>query len=176
MMPSNLRQSSFITSRLPDDIFDLNNDQFYDFIASKYGNDLAQLISFQSIRNGEHLLEATIDEIFQVLSHDSDEIDQLRRICCFCITGNEFKVKLGVKLTIGNLIYALKMQREETTKKKRRSINQPPSLSIHGGAKTSVNQIQMTDEVSSPTSVFSSTPLNRMSATDSQILRLQKNE
>jgi hypothetical protein len=172
-MSSVVSRSSTVASRLPDNIFDLENDQFYEFIKSKYGNDLAQLISFRSIRNGEHLLEATIDELLLVLNEDSNEIDDLRKLCCFRVTENEFKVKLGVKLAINNLIQSLKMKLLERAKKKRRLIDQPPPLSVRLNAETP-NQTPVVDEIPSPISLFNPPLPNDLNSTGSQIKRLQK--
>lgn len=172
-MPSTTTQNKSVKSRLPENIFDLNNEQFYNFLANTYGNDLAQLISFQAIRNGQHLLEATIDDVLLVLNDDSAEIDELRKFCCFRVAGDEFKVKLGVKLAINNLIRELKMKQEETTKKKRQIANQKVSSSI-GDVETADNPTQTNDEISSPQSLFSSASPRILSSTDSLILRLQK--
>lgn len=172
-MPSTTIQNTFAKSRLPENIFDLNNEQFYDFVAATYGSDLAQLLSFQAIRNGQHLLEATIDDVLFVLNHDSDEIDELRKICCFRVSGDEFKVKLGVKLAINNLIRELKLKQEENTKRKRRSTNPKLSSSIDS-VETLNNPAQSNDETLSPESLFSSVPPRNSSSTDSLILRLQK--
>ncbi|CAF1481527.1 unnamed protein product, partial [Rotaria magnacalcarata] len=42
---------------LPDDIFIYNNERFYDYIKQSYGDDLAGLLSFQAIRNGNDKYE-----------------------------------------------------------------------------------------------------------------------
>lgn len=172
-MPWTKIQNTSAKSRLPENIFDLNNDTFYDFVATTYGNDLAQLMTFQAIRNGRHLLEATIDDILLVLNHDSDEIDELRNICCFRVKGDQYEVKLGVKLAINNFIRELKMKQEENIKKERRSTNRQLSSSIVG-VETSNNPTQTNDETFSPQSLFNSTSPNVSSSTNSVILRLQK--
>ncbi|CAF1009639.1 unnamed protein product [Rotaria magnacalcarata] len=55
------------SNSLPDDVFSYNQNKFYEFVEHWYGNDLAQLFSFQAIRNGAHLLHTTVDDILSVL-------------------------------------------------------------------------------------------------------------
>ena len=113
------------SSALPDDIFDYNHDQFYSIIKYSYGNDLAELLSFQSIRNGLHLVNTSCDDILLVLQEDSKEINQLKTLCCFQTANNTYQVKLGVKLALRSLIESMKMKHEEqkNKKKKRSSIH-----------------------------------------------------
>ncbi|CAF4356906.1 unnamed protein product, partial [Rotaria magnacalcarata] len=92
---------------LPEDIFSYNNDLFYEYIKQAYGNDIAKLFSFQAIRNAELLLDTSCEDILLVLQQESDDIDALKKMCCFEVAGNKYQVKLGVKLTINNLIQSL---------------------------------------------------------------------
>lgn len=104
---------------LPDDIFSYNLDKFYDFVEQWYGNDLAQLLSFQAIRNGSHLLNTTVDDILSVLQYESEDVIKLRNLCCFQLADNRFQIRLGVKLAISNLIECLTRKYEQQRKLKR---------------------------------------------------------
>ena len=73
---------------LPDDFFDYNADQFYQFIKQSYGDDLAELFSFQSIRNGLHIINTSPDDILSILQLQSETIDKLRNLCCLEIDEN----------------------------------------------------------------------------------------
>ena len=116
-MSSIILQTTSNKNNLPDDIFDHNHDKFYEIIGRTYGVDLANLISFQSIRNGEHLLEASSDDILLILGQESEDLNALKKMCCFQVVGNKYEVKLGVKLVLNKLIQALKTKQEEQQNK-----------------------------------------------------------
>jgi hypothetical protein len=56
---------------LPDDIFSYNEDIFYEFVKKWYGHDLAELFTFQAIRNGSHLVNSTVEDVLSVLQYES---------------------------------------------------------------------------------------------------------
>lgn len=89
-MSSTVPESKQINS-LPDDFFDYTPDQFYSFVKRFYGDDLAELFSFQSIRNGLHILNTSPDDILLILQLQSKTIDQLRNLCCFEINENSYR-------------------------------------------------------------------------------------
>ncbi|CAM4956549.1 unnamed protein product [Rotaria socialis] len=60
-----------------------------------------------SIRNAGVLLDTSCEDILLVLQQESDGIDALKKMSCFEVAGNKYQVKLGVKLTINNLIQSL---------------------------------------------------------------------
>ncbi|CAM4969014.1 unnamed protein product [Rotaria socialis] len=102
--PQKLTEKKNILSK---DIFSYNNDLFYEYIKQAYGNDIAELFSFQAIRNAGVLLDTSCEDILLVLQQESDGIDALKKMSCFEVAGNKYQVKLGVKLTINNLIQSL---------------------------------------------------------------------
>ena len=104
---------------LPDDIFMYQHNQFYEFIEETYGADLAELFRFQAIRSSKHLLDTSCDDILLILQQESEEIDMMKKMCCFQIAGNKYQVKLGVKLAINNLIQSLKLKQEQQKIKKK---------------------------------------------------------
>ena len=54
-----------------------------------------------------------------ILQQESEEIDMMKKMCCFQIAGNKYQVKLGVKLAINNLIQSLKLKQEQQKKKEK---------------------------------------------------------
>jgi hypothetical protein len=171
-MSSIILQTTSNKNNLPDDIFDHNHDKFYEIIGRTYGVDLANLISFQSIRNGEHLLEASSDDILLILGQESEDLNALKKMCCFQVVGNKYEVKLGVKLALNKLIQALKTKQEEQQKKKRRSTKRLPSLFVSLDAEASTNETQI--EISSPTSSLAVPFDNSTSSKESPVMRIQK--
>ncbi len=87
MMSSTVPEKRQING-LPDDIFCYNPDQLYKFVKQSYGDDLAELFSFQSIRNGLHVLNTSSDDILFILQGQFKTIDKLKNLCCFEIDEN----------------------------------------------------------------------------------------
>ena len=54
-----------------------------DLIKHSYGNDIAELLIFQPIRNESHLLITTFDDILSVLQQESDDIKQIEKLMLF---------------------------------------------------------------------------------------------
>ena len=101
-------------------------------LLKKHGADLAELFSFQATRHATHLMDTTSDEILSILQEDSKDINNLQKLCCFQLNDNKFRVKLGVKLAISNLIQSLKIKQEQQQqqKKKKRSAQQRSLSSV----------------------------------------------
>ena len=87
-MPPITTQATSTNHGLPDDIFDLSHDHFYQFIEKQYGIDLSELFRFQSIRSGNHVLQASLDDILSILNEDSIHLDRLKKLCCFEVAGS----------------------------------------------------------------------------------------
>jgi hypothetical protein len=68
----------------------------------------------------------------------------LKKLCCFQLSDNKFRVKLGVKLAINNLIQLLKIKQEQQQKKKRSSHQRSAS---NVNIKTSANNTSTQDEI-----------------------------
>lgn len=143
-----------VNNDLPIDIFSYNHDRFYEFIKTSYGDDIAELLRFQAIRSGLHLLTTTCEDILLVLRQESDDINKLKKLCCFQVDVNKYEIKLGVKLALNNLIQLLKVKEEQQKKKKKKRSSTQHSSS-NSNTSTSINQIQPQNETIPP----SSTPL-----------------
>jgi hypothetical protein len=139
---------------LPDDIFNYNNQRFYDYIKQSYGDDLADLLSFQAIRNGLHLVETSCDDILLILQQESEEIDKLRQLCCFKIGKDKYEIKLGVKLAINSLIGLLKVKQEEQKKRKKQPSTKRTSSNVVTSKSDDPTQLQ--NEISASTTIAAS--------------------
>ena len=120
-MSTSISKSTENSNSFSDDVFEYNQKEFDEFIKEMRGADLAELFSFQAIRDAMHLMDITSDEILSILQEDSKDINNLQKLCCFQLNDNKFRVKLGVKLAISNLIQSLKIKQEQQQQKKKKS-------------------------------------------------------
>jgi hypothetical protein len=79
-----------------------------------------------------------------ILQENSKDINHLKKLCCFQLSDNKCRVKLGVKLAINNLIQSLKIKQEQQQKKKKSS-HQRSSSNVN--IKPSVNDTLSQDEI-----------------------------
>ncbi|CAF1452646.1 unnamed protein product [Rotaria sordida] len=153
-MSSSTSSRNINQNDLPDDIFNYNNERFYDYIKQSYGDDLAGLLSFQAIRNGLHLVETSCDDILSIFQQESEEINKLRQLCCFKIGNDKYEIKLGVKLAINSLIELLKVKQEEQKKKKKQTSTKRTSSNID--TLKSVDQFQSQNGMIAPPTIAAS--------------------
>ncbi|CAF1486386.1 unnamed protein product [Adineta ricciae] len=175
-MSSSTAPASQVTENihdLPEDIFTYNDEKFHNFIKQRYGSDLAELLKFQAITNGTLLVNTSCDEILVVLKHNSNDINKLKELCCFCVADGKSYVKLGVKLAINSLIQLLKMKQEKQQKKKRTSIKHLP-VSIE--TLLSTDQTQTGIEVVSPSVSIIQDTLSTQSNVRQTVKRLNEIE
>ena len=154
-------------SFLPEDIFSFNPDQFYTFVRQSYGDDIAELFTFQSIRNGLHLINSSSDEILLVLQGQSKSIDRLKSLCCFEISENAYQIKLGVKLALNNFIESIKMKYAEENKRKNNRSSTRRVSSCSGSA-TVVDQLQSQNVITTPPSMILSPSTDDTSSIQSE--------
>lgn len=117
------------SNSLPEDIFTYNHDQFYAFVRQSCGNDLAELLKFQSIRSASHLLRTSKEDILAVFQQESSQLGELKKLCCFSVVGDKHEVKLGVKLAIDSFLRSLKIKQDENKKKLKYESGQRQSAS-----------------------------------------------
>ncbi|CAF1489204.1 unnamed protein product [Rotaria sordida] len=168
---SSIKPEEIYTNDLPDDIFSYNQDRFYDFIKHSYGNDIAELLIFQAIRNGSHLLITTSDDILSVLQQESDDLNKLKNLCCFQVGNNKYEIKLGIKLALNNLIQLLKIKQEQQKMKKRSSTQR--SLS-NSNTLTSITQTQTQNETNTSSSTSLTPSISDASSTRARFTPVQK--
>ncbi|CAF1066801.1 unnamed protein product [Rotaria sordida] len=172
-MSTSISNSTNYSNSLPDDIFNYNQNEFNEFIKETRGADLAELFSFQAIRHATHLIDTTCDEILSILQEDSKDINNLKKLCCFQLSDNKFRIKLGVKLAINNLIQSLKIKQEQQQqKKKKRSAQQRLLSSVN--VKSLVNDTLSQDEIVSLESTPVSSVVVDTSSTHPKVKGIQR--
>jgi hypothetical protein len=129
-MSTSILKSSENSNGLLDDIFNYNHNEFYQFIKETRSTDLAELFSFQATRHATHLMGTTCDEILSILQEDSKDINNLKKLCCFQLSDNKSRAKLGIKLAINNLIQLLKIKQEQK-KNLHINVHHPMSIPSH---------------------------------------------
>ena len=122
-MSTSILKSIGNSNSLPDDIFEYNQKEFYEFIKETCSADLAELFSFKAIRHATHLMDTTSDEILSIVQEGSKDINNLQILCYFQLNDNKFRVKLGVKLAISNLIQSLKIKQEQQQQNKKKDLH-----------------------------------------------------
>ncbi|CAF1070115.1 unnamed protein product [Adineta steineri] len=60
---------------LLDNIFNHNNDKFYNYIKRSYRDNLAGSFSFQAIGSGLHLVQTSCDAILLIFQQESEDIN-----------------------------------------------------------------------------------------------------
>ncbi|CAF3202458.1 unnamed protein product [Rotaria sp. Silwood2] len=73
MTSSTATETTVDVNGLPEDIFSYSHEIFYEFITEKYDADLSELLTFQAIRNGRHLLSKASADILQILQEDCED-------------------------------------------------------------------------------------------------------
>ena len=137
-----------------DDVFLYAHDQFYEYIRQSCGNDVAELLKFQSIRSASHLLLTSKNDILAVFEQESSELNELRQLCCFTVLEKKHEVKLGVKLAIDSVIRTLSTKQKEKKKESRNRLDRTKPLPSAGSEETTSNNTNLAQDMST----FTSTP------------------
>ena len=83
------------TSILPSDIFNCHDDEFYSIVNQLTGSDEVEFLGIQSIRTANSFLR--IKNIFDILTIDSEEINDIKKEICFISNNNSFEIKSGIQ-------------------------------------------------------------------------------
>jgi hypothetical protein len=86
------------TSVLPSDIFGYRDEEFYSIVDQLAGAEEAELLRIQSIRTVNSFLRIT--NIFDILTIDSKEINNVKRQICFLLNDNTYVIKPGIRGSI----------------------------------------------------------------------------
>ena len=86
------------TSVLPSNVLNLRDDEFYSVIDELTGAEEAELMKIQSIRSVHSFLR--IENVFDVLSFDSTEINSIKKGTCFLLDDHSYLIKPGIKASI----------------------------------------------------------------------------
>ncbi|CAF1430482.1 unnamed protein product, partial [Rotaria magnacalcarata] len=115
--------------RLPDNVFSLKNDDFYEFIQVLVGQQMVDILKFQSITSTQSLIRnPNIFEIFNMNCSESSFL-MIREQSCFQLDNGTFIVKIGLINNLNCLLEFLKQQQQKQIKASSNA-DSNPSLSF----------------------------------------------
>ncbi|UJR12900.1 hypothetical protein I4U23_017074 [Adineta vaga] len=79
---------------LPDDVLELEDNYFFEFVKLFAGEKLASVVKFQDISNAQCLLAC--DDPFEILTLNSDDLFDLQKQTCIKLKSNEFVILPGL--------------------------------------------------------------------------------
>ncbi|CAF2157508.1 unnamed protein product [Rotaria magnacalcarata] len=85
----------FPLNELTDDMMNLCDDEFYNFLENTLNKDLCELFRIQSIRHMTSLSSITIDQILEIFSVDIIDMDNLKKSLGFVTIDRKFHVLFG---------------------------------------------------------------------------------
>ncbi|CAF4104475.1 unnamed protein product [Rotaria sp. Silwood2] len=115
--------------RLPENVFSLKNDDFYEFIQVLVGQQMVDILKFQSITSTQSLIRnPNIFEIFNMNCSESSFL-MIRERSCFQLDNGTFIVKIGLINNLNCLLEFLKQQQQKQIKTSSNA-DSNPSLSF----------------------------------------------
>ena len=96
---------------LPDDVLELNGEQFFKWIQKTVGETVTEILRIQLINSTRVLMDCA--DPFDVFKYDSPEINYLREKVYFKTNNGDYIMRTGVKTNFHLLIRSLKEKREE---------------------------------------------------------------
>ncbi|CAM4985297.1 unnamed protein product [Rotaria socialis] len=106
-----LKKSFANTSRVPDDIFSYQNEQFYDFIKKLIGDKQVNLLAFQEISNADIYLHCC--NVLNILKLDSSALIPYKESLCLKLDDNNYTVLPGIKSSFSYLTELLTKKKDE---------------------------------------------------------------
>ena len=94
---------------LPDNIMELEDKPFFEFVKMFAGNKVSQLLEFQDINSVRCFL--TCNDPFEILSYESDDLLDLKKKTCVKLNTNLHIVLPGIQSKMKLLKSALKRRR-----------------------------------------------------------------
>lgn len=125
------------SSSVPNNIFELENEEFFEFVRYFSGEKLAILLQFQEITNVQCFLDC--DDPFEILSFDSDDLLDLKKKLCVKLNNNSFAVLPGIKSK-------MKLLKNVLTKKRNQFRREPSKPSTDIVAINNTSSIILTAE------------------------------
>ncbi|CAF1474909.1 unnamed protein product [Rotaria sordida] len=101
---------------LTDDMMNLRNDDFYNFLEVALNKDLCELFRVQGIRDMSSLSSITIDQITQVFTFNIMELNNLKKSLGFVSTDGNFHLRLGYRNLLERLILLVKSKKSSFVK------------------------------------------------------------
>lgn len=110
-----------MTCTIPPDIMDFEGAKFFDFVKQYSGEKIATILEFQDITNVSCLVACP--DPLEVLSFDSNDLLDLKKITCVKLNNNSFAVLPGVKSKMSLLRSTLSKKYQEIKKNAKKSLN-----------------------------------------------------
>ena len=89
---------------LTDDMMNLRNDDFYNFLKVALNKDLCELFRVQGIRDMSALSSITIDQIIQIFTFNAMELNNLKRSLGFILVDGNLHLRLGYRNLLNRLL------------------------------------------------------------------------
>ncbi|CAF4171079.1 unnamed protein product [Rotaria sp. Silwood2] len=141
---------------IPQNIMDLEGNEFFDFIKQYSGEKVAILLEFQDISNVNCLLAC--HDPLEILSFDSNDLLDLKKTTCVKLNNNSFTVLPGIKTKM-NLLKSTLMKKYNALKKDVSKISSNIFLTNNLSVNTLVN-----NNINTSTDSFVNTSLNSSSS------------
>ena len=106
--------TSLEMSRLPQDVLNYTDKQFYDFIKKFCGQDATDLLSIQAIRSVDSFL--SVQDVYSIFELDSDDVKDIQKQCGFQKRNGTYTVRPGIKSTLDHLGTLLKEMKKKLEK------------------------------------------------------------
>ncbi|CAF4776215.1 unnamed protein product, partial [Rotaria magnacalcarata] len=102
---------------LAENVFALKNNEFYEFIQALVGQQMVEILKFQSITSTQSLIRnPNIFEIFNMNGSEPSFL-MIRERSCFQLDNGAFIVKIGLINNLNCLLESLKQQQQKQIKK-----------------------------------------------------------
>ena len=112
--------TTYILSKtLPADIFDLQHEEFYDFVESHCGSIQASILKFQLISDAITFIEC--DNPTEVMEYDSEQLKALKEIACLVTNDGTYITLPGIVASFKTLKKRLVKQLEDDVKEARKT-------------------------------------------------------
>lgn len=135
-----MTRASLDTSRLPKDVLNYADKQFYDFVKNFCGQDASDLLSIQAIRSVDSFL--SVQNVYSIFELDSDDVKDIQKQCGFQKRNGTYTVRPGIKSTLDHFCALMKEMKKRAEKMKKIQ-----SVSIQSTASLS-SSLSLTDNTS----------------------------
>ncbi|CAM4913091.1 unnamed protein product [Rotaria socialis] len=106
----------FQLNELTDDMMNLCNNDFYNFLKNSLNKDLCELFRVQAIRHMTSLSSITIDQIIEILTLDIGDLNNLKKSLGFVTSDEKFHVRLDHRNLLERLLLLVKSKTNSSMK------------------------------------------------------------
>ena len=111
------------------DVFSLKNNEFYAFIEGLVGQQIVDILKFQSIASTQSLIRnSNIFDIFNMKCSEPDFLS-IRERSCLRLDDGQFIIKIGLVNNLNYLLDVLKQQQQKKLREKD-DVDENPCLSL----------------------------------------------